>query len=148
MATTDIDGTPLFILGAKDAEDLQNVLIVRAYTPVVDKLRKFLNDPEVVKWLSVKEDPVPDPCIAAEWASEGVLEENMVICEIHPADWQLEEIMAIRLEAYLKRRWRRLHDEWGYDPAATANYDDGLRCGFAIATRQVASQFNIDLEKP
>ena len=51
MPTTDIDGTPLFILGAEDAKDLQNVLIVRAYTPVVDKLKKFLDDPKVVKWL-------------------------------------------------------------------------------------------------
>jgi hypothetical protein len=51
MPTTDIDGTPLFILGAKDAEDLRNVMMVRAYTPVVDKLKKFLDDPKVAKWL-------------------------------------------------------------------------------------------------
>ncbi len=94
-----------------------------------------------------KDEPT-DPCIPSKWAFDGVLKENVVIADITPADWQLEEIMTIRLEAYLKRTWRQLHDEWGYDPAATASYDDGLRTGFAIATRQVACKFNIKLEKP
>jgi len=62
-----------------------------------------------------KDEPV-DPCIPEEWASEGVLEAGMILGEIHPADWQLEEIMTIRLEAYLNRTWKQLHDEWGYDP--------------------------------
>jgi len=51
MPSTDIDGTPLFILGAKDAEDLRAVLYGGAYTPVVDKLNMFLVDPQVVEWL-------------------------------------------------------------------------------------------------
>jgi len=84
-----------------------------------------------------KDDPVDE-----------LLEENMVIGEVHPAAWQLEEVMDIRLEAYLNRMWKRLHKEWGFDLAATASYDDGLRCGFAIATRQIASHFDIELEKP
>ena len=29
-----------------------------------------------------------DPHIPAEWASDEILEENAVICEIVPADWQ------------------------------------------------------------
>ena len=89
-------------------------------------------------WLSLREDPV-DPCIPAE--------ETMVISEIHPSDWQLEEIMTIRLEDYLKRTWKRLHGEWGYDPAGQGDTNLMLH-GFAMATRQTASQFNINLEKP
>jgi hypothetical protein len=98
-------------------------------------------------WLNVREDDPDDLCIPAEYASEEVLKENMVICEIHPAEWQLEEIMTARLESYLKRKWRRLNDEWGYDPKAVASYDDGLVTGFAMAIRYTARHFKIDLEK-
>ena len=86
--------------------------------------------------------------IPAEWASDEVLKENRVLCEIEPADWQIEEIMAIRWESYLRGLWRQLKDEWGYDPAAVASYDDGLVTGFAIAVRKIACKFDIDLEKP
>jgi hypothetical protein len=99
-------------------------------------------------WLNVREDDPADPCIPAEYVSEGVLKENMVIGEIPPADWQLEEVMTARLESCLRRLWRQLNDEWGYDPAAVTSYDDGLVTGFAIATHRIARTFKIDLEKP
>jgi len=51
MATTDINGTPLLVLGAIEAKDLLAVVYGGAYTPSVDKLKKFLDYPEVVKWL-------------------------------------------------------------------------------------------------
>jgi len=93
------------------------------------------------------DEPVPDACIPAEWASEGVLEAGMILSKIHPADWQLEEIMTIRLAAYLDRTWKQLHDEWGYGEAGEESYRDGLLHGFAMATRQAASHFKIKLEK-
>jgi hypothetical protein len=84
-------------------------------------------------WTNVRDDPV--------------LKENMVVGEVHPAAWQLEEVMDIRLEAYLNRTWKRLHKEWGFDPADVSTYDDGLVTGFALATRQIACHFDIKLEK-
>jgi len=95
-----------------------------------------------------KDDPKSDPCIPAEWASDEILKENLVISEFHPADWQIEEVMTIRWESYLRGLWRQLKDEWDYDPAAVASYDDGLVTGFAIAVQKIACKFDIDLEKP
>jgi hypothetical protein len=63
MATTDIDGTPLFMLGASEAEvllgQLEDAQLTIDYFGGYDeglnanvaKLKKFLADPKVVKWL-------------------------------------------------------------------------------------------------
>lgn len=51
MATTDIDGTPLFLLGALEAVTLLDIPPDDCYDVVIDKLKKFLNEPQVVKWL-------------------------------------------------------------------------------------------------
>ena len=53
--TTDIDGTPLFILGAHEAKNLLNILRPGIDARTIDKLKKFLNDPNVINWL--KENP-------------------------------------------------------------------------------------------
>jgi hypothetical protein len=59
MATTDIDGTPLFMLGADEALELMDVLKDRGHwTKIrtkrarwIAKLRKFLVDPQVIEYL-------------------------------------------------------------------------------------------------
>lgn len=67
MPSTDIDGTPLFILGAKEAVDLLDALegaqttlhnhgayygaLDRALDTKIANIKKFLNDPQVVDWL-------------------------------------------------------------------------------------------------
>lgn len=64
MATTDIDGTPLFILGPTEMlvvrESLDNEAehmgewgyeVGPAFTELMEKADKFLNDPQVVQWL-------------------------------------------------------------------------------------------------
>ncbi len=59
MATTDIDGTPLFMLGADEAVNLMDVLKDREHwldirtqrARLIAKLKKFLVDPQVVEYL-------------------------------------------------------------------------------------------------
>jgi hypothetical protein len=57
MATTDIDGTPLLLLGPDEAGslliELRNVTYYarrRNTRKLVAKLEKFLADPDVTKW--------------------------------------------------------------------------------------------------
>jgi hypothetical protein len=59
MPSTDIDGTPLFILGADDAVSLLAVLrrtlnwgdIRDDKDAFIRRLKRFCEDPQVVEWL-------------------------------------------------------------------------------------------------
>lgn len=92
-------------------------------------------------WLNVRDDPI--------------LEENMVIGEIHPADWQLEEIMTIRLESCLKRMFDSVPTEQTECTPLTSNdtqfvlgYNTGRLDGAYMILLEIAQVFKIDLEKP
>jgi len=88
MATTDIDGTPILTLGVLEVVTMLSIIRGGCYDVVVNKLKKFLNDPDVAKWLETD----ADPCIPAEYAADELLTEATVISEIHPAAWQITEI--------------------------------------------------------
>lgn len=51
MASTDIDGTPILILSLPDVKTLLHPASSEAKMLVVEKLRRFVNDPQCVEWL-------------------------------------------------------------------------------------------------
>ena len=99
-------------------------------------------------WLWVIAAPKSDPCIPAEQASDEPLKENMVVGEIKPADWQLLESCLrglwnpLNLERNLERNMERINDIEYLE-----GYHDGQLNGYALAVRQIAKAFNIDLEE-
>ena len=92
-----------------------------------------------------------DPCIPAEWASDEILNENVVVGDIRPAGWQMEEVMKARLKACLKQMWNPLNLERKVervnDVEYLEGYQDGQLNGYALAVRELARTFDIDLEK-
>lgn len=55
MPSTDIDGTPILILGADDVQVLRDMICGSGATrerrkAVVSRIDKFLKDPQVIEW--------------------------------------------------------------------------------------------------
>ncbi len=56
MPSTDIDGTPILILGAEDVQVLRDMICDAGGSTrerrkaIVSRVDRFLNDPQVIEW--------------------------------------------------------------------------------------------------